>query len=225
MPDRESVIRTRKVGESEFSENEEVGRYYSVENILEILDKDRIFFQQSNGGVTFSGGEPMMQSDFLLDALKACKANGYHTAVDTSGYTSSENFKMIMPFTDLFLFDIKHLDDSLHIEYTGVSNIGIFENLGMILKSGKEVMVRIPVIPGRNDDNAHLSKLKGFLSAVKNDNLKKISLLPYHRIGVAKYKKFNIPYRMNNTEQPSPERMRKLKAFFEETGIKIKIGG
>ena len=225
MPDRESVIRTRKVGESEFSENEEVGRYYSVENILEILDKDRIFFQQSNGGVTFSGGEPMMQSDFLLDALKACKANGYHTAVDTSGYTSSENFKMIMPFTDLFLFDIKHLDDSMHIEYTGVSNIGILENLGMILKSGKEVMVRIPVIPGRNDDIAHLSELKDFLSVLKNDNLKKISLLPYHRIGIAKYKKFNIPYRMNTTEQPSPERMRELKEFFSGTGIKVKIGG
>jgi len=225
LPDRESVIRTRKVGESEFSENEEVGRYYSVENILEILDKDRIFFQQSNGGVTFSGGEPMMQSDFLLDALKACKANGYHTAVDTSGYASSENFKMIMPFTDLFLFDIKHLDDSMHIEYTGVSNIGILENLGMILKSGKEVMVRIPVIPGRNDDTPHLSELKDFLSVLRNDNLKKISLLPYHRIGVAKYKKFNIPYRMNNTEQPSPERMRELKEFFSGTGIKVKIGG
>jgi len=87
------------------------------------------------------------------------------------------------------------------------------------------VMVRIPVIPGRNDDPAHLSKLKDFLSVLKNDNLKKINLLPYHRIGVAKYKKFGIPYRMNNTEQPSPERMRELKELFSETNIKVKIGG
>ena len=224
-PDRELVTRTRKVGEKEFSSNETVGKYYSVENILEILDKDRIFFQQSNGGVTFSGGEPMMQFEFLLEALKACKANGYHTAVDTSGFASNENYKAIIPFTDLFLFDIKHLDDSKHIEYTGVSNIGILGNLSMILKTGKEVMVRVPVIPGKNDDIAHLSKLKEVLSALKNDNLKKICLLPYHRIGVSKYKKFNIPYRMNDTEQPSAERMRELKEFFSETGIKVKIGG
>ena len=224
-PDPESVTLTRKVGESEFSENEKVGRYYSVEDILEILEKERIFFQQSKGGVTFSGGEPMMQPDFLFDALKACRAKGYHTAVDTSGYASRENYRMIMPYTDLFLFDIKHLDDSRHIEYTGVSNIGILDNLRMILKSGKEVMVRIPVIPGRNDDNENLSKLKDFLSSLKNDNLKKISLLPYHRIGASKYKKFNISDRMNDTVHPSPERMRELKEFFAGTGIKVKIGG
>ena len=224
-PDRELVAQTRKLGEKEFFSNDAVGKYYSVENILKILDKDRIFFQQSNGGVTFSGGEPMMQFEFLLEAVEACKVNGYHTAVDTSGYASYENYKAIMPFTDLFLFDIKHLDDLKHIEYTGVSNIGILDNFSMILKSGKEVILRIPVIPGKNDDTAHLTKLKEVLSALKNDNLKKICLLPFHRIGVSKYKKFNIPYRMNETEQPSAERMRELKEFFSETGIKVKIGG
>ena len=224
-PEREMVAQTRKLGEKEFISNDSVGKYYSVENILEILDKDRIFFQQSNGGVTFSGGEPLIQFEFLLEALKACKVNGYRTAVDTSGYASYEKFSAIMPFTDLFLFDIKHLDDSKHIEYTGVSNIGILDNLRMILKSGKEVMIRIPVIPGKNDDTAHLSGLKEFLSALKNDNLKKICLLPFHRIGAAKYKRFNIPYRMNGTEQPSSERMRELREFFAETGIKVKIGG
>jgi pyruvate formate lyase activating enzyme len=224
-PDREWVVQTRKVGEREFSINEEVGKYYSVENIIEILEKDRIFFQQSNGGVTFSGGEPMMQFDFLLEALKACKANGFHTTVDTSGYALQDNYRAIMPFTDLFLFDIKHLDDSKHIEYTGVSNTGILENFSMILKSGKEMMIRIPVIPGKNDDTAHLSKLKEILFSLKKDNLKKINLLPFHRIGISKYRKFNIPYRMNDTEQPSPERMKELKEFFGETGIKVKIGG
>jgi pyruvate formate lyase activating enzyme len=224
-PEREKVARTRKIGESVFTSEEEVGKFYSVENVLEILEKDRIFFQQSNGGVTFSGGEPMLQFEFLLEALKACKANGYHTAVDTSGYASQEYFKEILPFTDLFLFDIKHLDDSKHIEYTGVSNIGILDNFNMILKSGKEMIVRIPVVPGKNDDAVHLSKLREFLSAAKTENLKKINLLPFHRIGVSKYKRFKIPYRMNETEQPSPERMRELKEFFSKTGIKVKIGG
>jgi pyruvate formate lyase activating enzyme len=224
-PDREMTVQIRRVGEMEFSGNEEVGKYYSVSDILEILEKDRIFFQQSHGGVTFSGGEPMMQFEFLLEALKACKANGYHTAVDTSGYSSPENYKAVMPFTDLFLFDIKHLDNLKHLEYTGVSNIGILDNLKMILKDGKDIMIRIPVIPGKNDDADNLSSTRELLTGVKCENLKKICLLPFHRIGKSKYKKFNMPYRMNDTEQPSPERMRELKEFFSETGIKVKIGG
>ena len=219
------IVRTRKLGNSEFSSDEEVGRYYSLEEILEILEKDRVFIEQSRGGVTFSGGEPMMQPEFLRAALKACKINGYHTAVDTSGYASTESFRSIVPFTDLFLFDIKHLENSKHIEYTGVSNIGILDNLKMIFESGKEVIVRIPVIPGKNDDKEHLVELRNLLSSFRKFNLKKVNLLPFHRIGASKYKRFDLPYRMNDTEKPSPERMNELKAFFSETGIKIKIGG
>jgi len=224
-PEKQSVLQTRRVGEKDFTGTEEVGKYYSVEDLLEIVDKDRIFLQQSNGGVTFSGGEPMLQADFLLESLKACKANGYHTAVDTSGYASPESYIKIIPFTELFLFDIKHLDPSRHIEFTGVSNTGILDNLKLILSSGREVMVRIPVIPGKNDDPEHLTALRDLLSGLKCENLKKINLLPFHRIGKAKYRKFNLPYRMNDTEQPSPGRMKELKEFFGETGIKVKIGG
>lgn len=220
-----TVVLTRKIGDKEFFYEEEVGRYFTVENILEILEKDRIFIEQSNGGVTFSGGEPMMQFDFLLETLKACKRNGYHTAVDTSGYASPENFKAIMPFTDLFLFDLKHLDNSKHFEYTGVSNTGILGNLRMIMESGKEVMIRIPIIPGKNDDVSNLNELRAMLTGLKNDNLKKINLLPFHKIGSSKYKRFGLTYRMNDTEQPSPERMKELKEFFSATGTRIKVGG
>jgi len=219
------AVRTRRVGEKEFSVNEEVGKYYSVDDILEILEKERIFLQQSHGGVTFSGGEPMMQFEFLQEAVKDCKANGYHTAIDTSGYASQESYQAIIPFTDLFLFDIKHLDTSKHLEYTGVSNIGIVDNLKMIVKSGKDIMVRIPVIPGKNDDIENLTAVRELLSSLKRENLRKINLLPFHKIGKSKYKRFNLPYRMNDTEQPSQERMRELKEFFAETGIKVKIGG
>jgi pyruvate formate lyase activating enzyme len=224
-PAREEVMQTRRVGENEFSFKEEVGKYYSVSDVLEILEKDSIFLQQSKGGVTFSGGEPMMQFDFLLEALKACKTNGYHTAIDTSGYSSPENYRAVFPFTDLFLFDIKHLDDSKHLKYSGVSNIGILDNLRLILKSGKNVMVRIPVIPGKNDETGNITAVRDLLLDLKCDNLKRINLLPFHRIGASKYKRFNIAYRMNDTEQPSPERMRELKELFSETGIKVKIGG
>jgi pyruvate formate lyase activating enzyme len=224
-PNPEVTVRTRRVGEKEFSDNEEVGRYYTVDDILEILKRDRIFIQQSNGGVTFSGGEPMMQPEFILEALKACKADGFHTAVDTSGYSSAKSYQAIIPFTDLFLFDLKHLNTMKHLEYTGVSNIGILDNLKIIIQSGKDVIVRIPVIPGKNDDMENLEAVRELLSSLRCENLRKINLLPFHRIGKSKYHRFHLPYRMNDTEQPSAERMKELKEFFAGTGIKVKIGG
>jgi pyruvate formate lyase activating enzyme len=221
----EIVEMTEKVGDKEFIKKEKAGSYYSVNEIIDILEKERIFISQSNGGVTFSGGEPMLQHEFLLEALKACKANGYHTAVDTSGYSQIENYKTIIPFTDLFLFDLKHLDDTRHNQFTSVSNTLILRNFKLILDSGKDTMVRIPIVPGFNDDWEHLNELKSFLLKMKTENLKKICLLPYHKIGASKYKRFNIPYRMDGVKPPSRERMNELKTFFSETGIKVKIGG
>jgi pyruvate formate lyase activating enzyme len=221
----QTVIRTNKVGDREFSNNDEVGKFYAIENILEILDKEKVFINQSKGGVTFSGGEPMVQFEFLLETLKVCKSIGYHTAIDTSGYSLMENYKSITPFTDLFLFDIKHLDEVRHIELTGVSNIGILDNYRFLLESGKDIIVRLPVIPGYNDDTDHMERLKQFLSSTKSSSLKKICLLPFHKTGSSKYKRFNIPYRMESVEPPKEEKMQKMKEFFMETGVKVKIGG
>ena len=223
-PEQEFVNETRKIGETEFTSKEPAGRFYSTGDILEILEKERIFIEHSKGGATFSGGEPLMQNEFLLEALIACKSKGYHTAVDTSGYSSEVNFRSVMPYTDLFLFDVKHIDESSHFKYTGVTNILILNNLRMLLKEGKNVFIRIPVIPGKNDDTEILEGMKKMFSELKCDNLKQISLLPFHRTGKAKYKKLNLPYRMEDTEQPSPGRMKELKEFFEGTGIKVKIG-
>ena len=224
-PFPESVLKTDRVGDMEFSKKEEVGKYFTVDNILEILEKEKVFIGQSKGGVTFSGGEPMLQTDFLLEVLKACKTYGYHTAVDTSGYSSEENYRSIIPYTDLFLFDIKHLDEGRHIESTGVSNTGILDNYRLLLESGKDLVIRFPVIPGINDDTDHLERLRRFIISTKTDSLKRINLLPFHKIGSSKYKRFNIPYRMNGVEPPSAEKMKIMKAFFMETGVKIKIGG
>jgi len=182
-PFPEKVTRTNRVGAREFIQDEEVGKYYTVEDLLGILEKEKVFINQSKGGVTFSGGEPMLQFEFLLEALKACKANGYHTAVDTSGYSSAGNFISLIPFTDLFLFDLKHLDETKHFELTGVSNSIILENYRLLLESGKDIMIRIPVIPGYNDDNEHIERLIQFLDTTGTGSLKKISLLPYHKIG------------------------------------------
>jgi pyruvate formate lyase activating enzyme len=224
-PYPEPVMLTERIGDREFKKQETAGSYYSVNNILEILDKEKVFINQSKGGITFSGGEPLLQFDFLLEALKACKENGYHTAVDTSGYSSGENFKSIIPFTDLFLLDIKHLDEEVHIKLTGVSNATILDNYRLLIGCGKEIMIRIPVIPGFNDDPDHLERLKKFIMSTKTGMIKKINLLPFHKTGSSKYKKFNILYRMGNAEPPGKEKMQKLKEFFMETGIKVKIGG
>lgn len=224
-PKQQKAEQIEKVGEKEFTRMEEVGKYYSVNDIIEILDKERIFINESGGGVTFSGGEPLLQTEFMTQALKACMENGYHTAVDTSGYSPSENFKAVIPYTDLFLFDIKHMDDTRLIELTGVSNSLIMSNFKLILDSGKDIFIRVPVIPGLNDEPENLRKLKEFLVSSKTDKLKKISLLPFHKIGKSKYNKFNIPYRMNDVELPSRQRMNELKEYFSDIGIKVQIGG
>jgi pyruvate formate lyase activating enzyme len=221
----EPTVRTNRIGSREFHTDEVAGKYYSVESVLEILGKEKVFMSHSKGGVTFSGGEPLLQFDFLLETLKACKAKGYHTAVDTSGYSSLQNYMAILPFTDLFLFDIKHLEEVRHIESTGVSNTGILENFKLITQSGKDVMVRIPIIPGINDDRKYLEILKKFLTDNRTNSIKRINLLPFHKTGASKYNKFNIPYRMKGIEPPDKERMQMLKDYFEDTGIKVKIGG
>jgi pyruvate formate lyase activating enzyme len=223
-PEQEMITEIRKIGETEFTTQEMAGKYYSAGDILEILEKERIFIEHSHGGVTFSGGEPLMQTDFLLEALAACKSKGYHTAVDTSGYSSESNFRSVMQYTDLFLYDIKHADDTRHFEYTGVSNTLILSNLRMLLGEGKNIFIRIPVIPDKNDDPESLEGMKKMFSELKCENLKQISLLPFHKTGKAKYRKLHLPYRMEGTVQPSAVRMKELKEFFEGTGIKVRIG-
>jgi pyruvate formate lyase activating enzyme len=224
-PFPERVLKTNKVGDKEFICEEEAGRWYSVPEVIGIIDRERPFISQSDGGVTFSGGEPMMQTEFLTESLKACKSNGYHTVIDTSGYSSGDNYRSVIPFTDLFLFDLKHMDDVKHRAYTGVSNIGILDNYRILTGSGKDIMVRIPVIPAFNDDPENLEKLKYFIMSCGTDTVKKINLLPFHKIGSSKYKRFNRPYSMEGIEPPWKEKMERIKKLFIETGIPVKIGG
>ncbi len=221
----ENVMRINRVGGKSFRTVEAVGKYYTINEILEILDKERVFISQSGGGVTFSGGEPMLQSGFLLEALKACRTHGFHTAVDTAGYSSPENYRAIIPYTDLFLFDLKHLDEDRHFELTGVSNKMILDNCMMLVEQAKELMFRIPVIPGINNDHSHMVRMMEFIKNMNKKNIKKISLLPYHKIGSSKYRKFNREWKMEGVEPPSKEELRLLKEMFGETGVKVKIGG
>ncbi len=225
LPGKGTVSGIFRIGEKEFSREEQVGKYYSVREVIDILEREKVFFEQSGGGVTFSGGEPMMQPDFLSEALEACKQAGFHTAVDTSGFSTLENFREVSRFTDIFLFDIKHLDNVKHIEGTGVSNNSILSNYEFLLENAREINARIPVIPGFNDDRDHMDNMIDFIKKTRTDVLTRINLLPFHRIGSSKYRKFNIPYMMDGVEPPEDIAMSVLKERFMETGLKVKIGG
>ena len=224
-PEVEYIERIDRIGEKEFKVKEKVGKEYSIEDILEILSKEKVFIEESGGGVTFSGGEPLNQIDFLEEALTECKKEGVHTAVDTSGLIAESKLKKIMPITDLFLFDLKQLDTEKHKRYTGVHNKQILSNYNYLLGEGKDVILRIPVIPGYNDDEKHLKDLKDYLYNHTRSNLKRVDLLPYHRIGSSKYRRFNLEYRIGDIEQPTAARMNELKEYFSERGLPVKVGG
>ena len=161
------------------------GREYTVEEVLKEILKDKVFYDTSGGGVTFSGGECMLQIDFLEQILKECKKNGIHTAVDTAGHVPYGNFQKILPYTDLFLYDIKCLDSEKHKQYTGVSNELILTNLQKLLREKASVYIRIPIVPSINDSTEEMKKIREFLDACAP--IERIELLPYHAMGEHKY--------------------------------------
>ena len=161
------------------------GREITVDELVEEILEDRDFYETSGGGVTFSGGECMLQIDFLEEILKKCKENGIHTAVDTAGHVPYENFKRIMPYTDLFLYDVKCMNSARHKQYTGVGNERILENLSKLLAVGKPVWVRVPIVPTVNDSEEDIAAIHQFFDA--NGYPEKTELLAYHAMGKHKY--------------------------------------
>jgi pyruvate formate lyase activating enzyme len=166
---------------------QQVGQPMTSAQVLDEVARDLIFYDESGGGVTFSGGEPLLQSDFLLDLLRGCRARHIHSAVDTSGFASSQLILRVAELTDLFLYDVKVMDPARHKAATGVSNVIILDNLRRLSRSGARLWIRVPVIPGINDDAENFHALGRFL-----DNLpgvERVDLLPYHRTGVSKFKR------------------------------------
>lgn len=186
------------------------GKEYSADEVIKEVIKDKIFYETSCGGVTFSGGECMMQIDFLEEVLKKCKENEIHTAVDTAGNVSWESFERILPYTDLFLYDVKCFTEELHKEGTGVSNKKILENLRKISESfSGDIIIRIPVITGFNDDIEELKKIADMLKSIKHTS---VELLPYHRMGENKYNAIDMEY--TSYEVPSKEKMDEYRKLF-----------
>ena len=186
------------------------GKEYTVNEVMREILKDTAFYDNSGGGVTFSGGECMLQIDFLEDLLKECQKNGIHTAVDTAGYVPFEQFEQILPYTELVLYDIKCFDSEKHKQYTGVGNELILENLKRLLATDKSVWIRIPIIPTVNDTEEEIRSIRSFLLSCGTPE--KVELLPYHAMGEHKYAAIGKKVKMFSV--PSEEKIRQLKNIF-----------
>jgi pyruvate formate lyase activating enzyme len=198
------------------------GRRVTVAEVLRQIEPDRVFFDESGGGVTFTGGEPLSQPCFLEAMLDACRARGLHTVVDTCGHADPEIFLRISEKTDLFLFDMKMLDPDAHKRYTGVSNELILNNLAALAKQGSPVIVRFPVIPGINDGMDNLHRMISFLCA---HGLTHLDLLPYHAMARDKYARMGMKYQLGALQPPSAERLWEIAHEFEQMGIAVRVGG
>ncbi len=198
------------------------GKEYTVDEVLKEVIKDKVFYEHSNGGVTVSGGEPLIQIDFVEELLKKLKENNIHTAVDTCGDVNFENLKRVAPYTDVFLYDLKVMDDEKHKEFVGISNKLILENLKKLSLIHNNINLRMIIVEGVNADEKHIKEVLKF---IENLNIKKINLLPYHDIAKHKYKKLNMIYEDHKMKKPSEEKMQIFKEMFESNNYNVKIGG
>lgn len=207
-----------------YSESMEmIGNKMTVDEVMEEIEKDNIFYEESGGGVTFSGGEPFMQYEFLKELLTQCKKKDIHTVVDTCGYVKKDILVEMSDLIDLFLYDLKIMNETEHIKYTGISNKIIFDNLKELIKLGKRIFIRIPVIPGINDDDENISGIAKYLASL--NSIEQINILPYHNIAMEKYKRIGEEYKLSNIKAPSHERMNEILKKLESYGFKAKIGG
>jgi pyruvate formate lyase activating enzyme len=194
----------------------------TVAEVMSELVRDRVFFEESGGGVTFSGGEPFMQAAFLKSLLEACQNEGISTAVETCGMTDQGELLGMADKVDLFLYDVKLMDTARHGEATGVGNETILTNLAALAAAHARVVVRFPVIPGVNDDSENVSLM---IAMMRRLGLREIDLLPYHRIGTDKYRRLGRPYQLADLQPPSAEAMENIRRMFADAGIETSVGG
>ena len=200
------------------------GMAMSVSEIMEIIEKERIFFDQSGGGVTFSGGEPLIHTAVLMKLLDECGKRGIHRAIDTAGHVKTETLLEVARRTDLFLFDLKMMDPDLHEQWTGVRNEMILRNLKALAESGVHIIIRIPLIGGVNDDEKNIRQAAEFISSLAGEK-KEVHLLPYHKIAQTKYMKLGKPDDFYTFYEPDRETLARIISAFEEYGIQASTGG
>lgn len=201
-----------------------IGRQYEPQDLLREVLKDKKYYETSSGGVTFSGGEPMLHPEYLAEILRLCREAGLHTAVDTAGCVPFSNFEMVMPWANLFLYDIKLWDEERHRAATGVSNRRILENLEALTSAGADVFIRTPIIPTFNDDLSQLKEIAGFLAGLPGrEHVRLIQLLPYHSYGVGKYATLGLGSKTAGIQPPSDAFMQQALVLYLDLGLPAQI--
>jgi len=200
-----------------------IGQRRTIAEIMEAVLRDRVFYEESGGGVTFSGGEPLTQPGFLKSLLEACRAEGLRTAVDTCGFACTEVLLEVAGLSDLVLYDLKLMDDARHRQYTGVSNGPILANLRALAQAHRNIWLRVPVIPGINDREEDWQAAAGFAAGLQG--LRQVNLLPYHNLGLSKSRRRSHPESLGNAATPGPEQMERAAEYFRQCGLDVKVGG
>ncbi len=200
------------------------GTPMSVVEIMKEIEKEQIFFDQSGGGVTFSGGEPLMHPEFLIQLLDECGKLGIHRAVDTAGLVKSEILLEVARRTDLFLFDLKMMDSENHRKWIGVPNEKILENLRILADTGAKIIIRIPLVGGVNDDEKNMTETARFVAALSGEK-KEVNLLPYHKIAQPKYLRLGKPDNFTLLEEPGKDSQQRAIVIFQQYEINASIGG
>lgn len=210
-----------------FEKEEVTGYHTTVEEIVRQAERDRIFYEESNGGVTLSGGEPLHQPQFCTELLQMFSECGFHTALDTTGYAPEEILRETFPFTNLYLYDLKLMDEEAHMNYTGVSNRVILDNLTMLYTSGQQVIIRFPVIPGITDTDENITAMADFLAQYHHATISppEIHLLPYHNTAKNKYRRFQMDDLLKDQIHTNPSKIPDIKDHFSRAGFLVNIGG
>ena len=196
------------------------GKVMTVEEVLDVVKKDRLFYLNSGGGVTASGGEPLSQPDFLIEFFKRCQEVGLHTTLDTCGYASWKVMERVLEYVDLVLYDIKHMDSEKHEELIKVDNRLILENAKMLAQKGKPTIIRVPLIPGYNDSEENIEALGKFLVET---GLTKVDLYPYHQLGLAKYRNLGREYELGGVSSCTEEQVQVIEESLRSHGLEVAV--
>ncbi len=199
-----------------------VGEEYTVEELMEIILKDKSYYEESDGGVTFSGGEPLLQPEAVQELARMCGQEGIHTALETAGHVRWEVIEAVVPYINLVFYDIKHIDSEEHARYTGVPNEKILENLKKLSGFSVRTIVRIPVIPGVNDSPDVLQRIFTFL--LNETLIREVELLPFHRLGAGKYSGLGMDYRMSGVNNLSKADCQPLAEIGQAMGLSVHVG-
>jgi pyruvate formate lyase activating enzyme len=192
------------------------GKPLSPEEIFDTVARDKMFYDASSGGVTVSGGEALLQPEIVKRLFEKCRASGIKTCIETSGFASGAALKQVLPYTDHILFDLKIMDTEKHKQYTGQPSDVILANAKTAAESGVEMLFRMPLVPGVNDDENNIKETASFLRSVKKNN---IELMPYHRLGKGKYDSLGKKYPMGDLPPATTEKIDEVKKDFEKEGI------